>query len=135
MLRVEWTEGTKSDSFIMVHTVIQNYYVPYPSMHPRKRGWCMVIKSIPMGHIETDDLTEEVAYQDTEISPVNDEIEVESISNLCDTLAEVQQVDYVDEKHEEFRSEDNIGSSEDNEGYKDKEDNESYEDNEHDEEF
>ncbi|CAK8563425.1 unnamed protein product [Lathyrus sativus] len=101
----------------MSHIIKQVYYVPYPSIQPHKPGWCVVIKTKPLGHIETDDLVEDVAYQDDEISQINDVVEVEKITNLCDTLAEGHQIDAfmllvdnnVDEEHEEFGSEDIIG--------------------------
>ena len=110
------------DPFIMSHIVKQVYYVPYPSIQPRKRVWCVVIKTKPLGHIETDDLVEDAAYQDDEISQINDVVEVEQITNLCDTLAEGHQIDAsmllvdnnMDEEHEEFGSEDIIGSDDEN---------------------
>ncbi|KAI5401719.1 hypothetical protein KIW84_066259 [Lathyrus oleraceus] len=110
------------DPFIMSHIVRQVYYVPYPSTQPRKRGWCVVIKTKPLGHIEADDVVvEDVAYQDDETSQVNDVIEVEQITSLCDTVVEGHQVDAstlltendVDEECEEFVSEDSIRTDED----------------------
>lgn len=62
-------------------------------IHPRKRGWCVLIKTKPFGHIETDDLVEDVAFQDDEISQINDVIEVEKITNLCDTVVKGNQID------------------------------------------
>lgn len=56
------------DPFIMSDIVRKVYYVPYPSIHPRKWRWCVVIKTKQLGHIETDDPVEDVAYQDDEIS-------------------------------------------------------------------
>lgn len=47
----------------MSHIVRQVYYVPYPSIMPRKRGCVVVMKTKPLGHIETRDLVEGVAYQ------------------------------------------------------------------------
>ena len=115
------------DPFIMAHNVRQVYYVPYPSITPRKRGWCVVIKTNPMGHIETDEVMEDVAYQDDEISPVNEVIEIEEITSLCDTAVEGQQVDatiltstnLVEEEHEELGEpeENNFTSDEDNDDY------------------
>ncbi|XP_058732953.1 uncharacterized protein LOC131604516 [Vicia villosa] len=117
----------KYDPFIMAHNVRQVYYVPYPSITPRKREWCVVIKSNPMGHIETDELMKDVAYQHDDISPVNEVIEIEEIVSLCDTAVEGQQVDAsillstnpMEEEHEELgESEDNnIRCDEDNEDY------------------
>ncbi|CAK8533224.1 unnamed protein product [Lathyrus sativus] len=110
------------DPFIMSHIVRQVYYVPYPSIQSRKHGWCVVIKTKPLGHIETDDLVEDAAYQEHEISQINDAVEVEEITNLCDTLAEGHQIDAsvllvdnnVDKEHEEFGFEDIIGSDDEN---------------------
>lgn len=76
-----------------------------------------------MGHIKIDDvIVEDVAYQDDETSQVNDVIEVEQITTLCDTVVEGHQVDVstllvendVDEEYEEFVSEDGIRSDDDN---------------------
>ncbi|CAK8570327.1 unnamed protein product [Lathyrus sativus] len=110
------------DPFIMSHIVKQVYYVLYPSIQSRKRGWCVVIKTKPLDHIEIDDLVEDAAYQDDGISQINDVVEVEEITNLCDTLAEGHQIDAyvllvdnnVDEEHEEFGFEDSIGSDDEN---------------------
>ena len=113
----------------MAHNVRQVYYVPYPSITPRKWEWCVVIKSNPMGYIGTDDVMEDVAYQDDEISPVNEVIEIEEIVSLCDIVVEGQQVDAtillstnpVEEEHEELGEfeDNNIRSDEDNEDYDD----------------
>ena len=104
------------DPFIMSHIVRQVYYVPYPSIVPRKRGWCVVIKTKPLGHIETGDLVEDVAYQVDEVEQINDVIAVEQIISLSDAMVEGHQVDAyillvennIDEEHEELGSEDNI---------------------------
>lgn len=45
----------------MTHNVRKFYYIPYPSMQPRKRGYCVVMKSNPTGHIENDDVTKDVS--------------------------------------------------------------------------
>ena len=113
----------------MAHNVRQVYYVSYPTITPRKRGWYVVIKSNPMGHIDTDKVMEDVAYQDDEISPVNEVIEIEEIIILYDNEVEGQQVDAtillttnpVEEEHEE------LGESEDN-NFRSDEDNENYDD-------
>ncbi|CAK8531640.1 unnamed protein product [Lathyrus sativus] len=106
----------------MSHIVKQVYYVPYPSNQPVKHGWCAVIKTKPLGHIKIDDLVEDVAYQDDESSQINDVVEVEQITNLCDTMVEGHQIDAfvllvensVDEEYEEFRFEDTIGPDDEN---------------------
>ncbi|KAI5428695.1 hypothetical protein KIW84_033623 [Lathyrus oleraceus] len=106
----------------MSNIVRQVYYVPYPSIVPHKRGWCVVIKTKPLGHIETGDLVENVAYQVDEVEQINDVIVVEKIISLSDTMVEGHQVDApillvennVDEEHEELGSEDNITSDDEN---------------------
>ncbi|CAL5193609.1 unnamed protein product [Lathyrus oleraceus] len=101
----------------MSHIVRQVYYVPYPSILQRKRGWCDVIKTKPSSHIETDDPVEDVDYQVDEIYQINDVIEVEQITSLCDTMVvRGHQVDTsmllvendVDEEHAEFGFKDKI---------------------------
>ncbi|CAK8561790.1 unnamed protein product [Lathyrus sativus] len=106
----------------MPHIVRQFYYVPRPSIVPRKRGWCVVIKTKSLGHIKIDDLVEDIPYQVDEISQINDVIKIERITSLCDTVVEGHQFDAsilleennMDEDHEEFGSEDNIGSDDEN---------------------
>lgn len=76
-----------------------------------------------MGHIETDDPMEDVVYQDDDISPINEVIEIEQITSQFDIAVKGQQVDvtiflsknHVDEEHEEFEYENNIRLYEDNE--------------------
>ena len=97
------------DPFIMSHIVRQVYYVPYPSFVPRKRGCCVVIKTKPLGHIETNDLVEDIAYQVDEVEEINYVIADEHTTSLSDTMVEGHQVDE-DEDHKEFGSEDNITS-------------------------
>ncbi|CAK8538870.1 unnamed protein product [Lathyrus sativus] len=109
------------DPFIISHIVKKVYYIPYPSTVPRKRGWSVVIKTKPLGHIETGNPLEDVAYQVDELEQINDVIEVEQITNFSDTTIEGHQVDasiLLDEndnhdEHEEFGSEDNITSDDD----------------------
>ncbi|CAK8563435.1 unnamed protein product [Lathyrus sativus] len=106
----------------MSHIVRQVYYVPYPSIVPCKRGWCVVIKTKPLGHIETDKIVEDIGYQVDEISQINDVIEVERMTSLCDTMVEGHQVDAsilleennVDGENDEFGYEDNIISDDEN---------------------
>ena len=61
-----------------------------------------------MGHIETDNLVQDVAYQVDEVE-VNDVIPDEHTTSLFDTMVEGNQVDK-DEDHEDCGSEDNITS-------------------------
>jgi hypothetical protein len=42
----------KFDPFILASKCCQVYYVPYPSHHRRKKGWCSAIKTKPRGQIE-----------------------------------------------------------------------------------
>ncbi|CAK8535607.1 unnamed protein product [Lathyrus sativus] len=106
----------------MSHIVRQVYYVPYPSIVPRKRGWSVVIKTKPLVHIETGHPLEDVAYQVDEVEQINDVIAIEQITSLSATTVEGHQVDasiLLDEndnhdEHEEFGSEDNITSDDDN---------------------
>ncbi|CAK8534719.1 unnamed protein product [Lathyrus sativus] len=124
------TKYKEYNPFIMAHNVRQVYYIPYLSIQPSKRGWCVLIKSNPVGYIKFDGVMEDgVAYQDDEISPVNEVIEIEEITSLGDTVVVGQQVDttillsanHVDEEEEESGdSEDNnIISDEDNDDYED----------------
>ncbi|XP_058763487.1 uncharacterized protein LOC131636921 [Vicia villosa] len=95
------------DHFIMAHLVRQVYYTK------------------PIGHIETDELVEDLAYQVDEMSQNNHVIEVEQLTSLCDNEVEGQQVDSsvllpsnnVDEDDEESEAEDNFESNEDNEDF------------------
>lgn len=111
----------------MAHSVRQVYYVPYPLIQPRRRERCVVIKFKPMSHIGTNDPMEGIAYQDNEISPINEVIKIEEITNWCDIVVKGQQVDItallpkniMDEKHEELESEDNNRSNEDDQDFKD----------------
>ncbi|CAK8540707.1 unnamed protein product [Lathyrus sativus] len=120
----------KYDPLKMAHNVRKVYYIPYPSIQPSKRGWYVIIKSSPMGYIESDGVMEDdVAYQDDEISPINGVIEIEKITSLGDTVVVGQQVDvtillsanHVEEEQEDSGdSEDNnIISNEDNDDYDD----------------
>ncbi|CAK8535861.1 unnamed protein product [Lathyrus sativus] len=106
----------------MSHIVRQVYYVPYPSIVPRKRGWCVVIKTKPLGHTETGNLVEDIAYQVDKVEQINDVIGVEQITTLSNTTVEGHQVDAsiflvennMDKELEEFGSEDNITSDDEN---------------------
>lgn len=81
------------DPFIMAHNVRQVYYVPYPPTVPRKRGWSVAIKTRPRGRIETAERNEEVAYQNDEMSHVNEIIDVEQVTGWCDSQDVGDQVD------------------------------------------
>ncbi|CAK8537514.1 unnamed protein product [Lathyrus sativus] len=114
----------------MAHNVRKVYYVPYPSIQPSKLGWCVVIKSNPMGYIESDGVIEDdITYQEDEISPINGVIEIKKNTILGDTIVVGQQVDvtillsinHVEEEQEESGDSENnnIISDEDNENYDD----------------
>lgn len=74
------------DPFVMAHNVRQVYYVPYPSKMITKRGWCVAIKTKPRGRIETNETDQEVGAYQMDSSNVNNVIEVEPFSRLCDDL-------------------------------------------------
>lgn len=71
---------------------------------------------------------EDVVYQVNEISKINDVIEVEKVTSLCDNVVMGQQVDAfillsannMDEDNEKFEFEENVESNENNEDYEDK---------------
>jgi hypothetical protein len=48
------------------------------------RGWCAAITTKPRGHVEIDNIEDEMAYQSDEMSPVIPVAEIESISCLRD---------------------------------------------------
>ncbi|XP_058784597.1 uncharacterized protein LOC131659423 [Vicia villosa] len=89
------------------------------------RGLCVVIKTKPIGHIETDDIVEDLAYQVDEVGPINDVIAVGQITNLSNITNEGYEVDAsvllvednVNEEHEGVGSEDSITSNDDNDMY------------------
>ena len=82
------------DPFILASKFSQVYYVPYPSHHRRKHGWCAAIKCKPRGEIETEVLQDkEIPYQDDEISHVPDVIEVDPVIDLVDRDVDGQQFD------------------------------------------
>jgi hypothetical protein len=72
------------DPFIIAHKARQVYYVPYPEMCRDMRGWCAAITTKPRGHVEIDNIEDEMAYQSDEMSPVIPVAEIESISCLRD---------------------------------------------------
>jgi hypothetical protein len=69
------------------------YYVPYPSHHRRKHGWCAAIKCKPRGQFETEVPDKEIPHQDDEISHVPDVFEVDPVTNLVDRNVDGQQLD------------------------------------------
>jgi hypothetical protein len=81
------------DPFILASKCSQVYYVPYPSHHRRKRGWCSAIKTKPTCQIEKEVSDIEVPYQDDEMSHVPDVIEVDPVTNLVDTEVDGHQID------------------------------------------
>lgn len=110
------------DPFILASKVTQVYYVPYPSHHRRKQGWCAAIKTKPRGQIETDDIIPniEVAYQDNEMSHVPEVIEVDPVTNLIDREADGQEIDsdmLFNDTEESSNSEDNLEEANNPEDY------------------
>jgi hypothetical protein len=81
------------DPFILTSKCCQVYYVPYPSHHRRKRGWCSAIKTKPRGQIEKEVSDIEVPYQDDEMSHVPEVIEVDPVTNLVDREVDGHQID------------------------------------------
>jgi hypothetical protein len=69
------------------------YYVPYPSHHRAKRGWCSAIKTKPRGQIEREVPDIEVPYQDDEMSHVPEVIEIDPVTNLVDIEDDSHQID------------------------------------------
>ncbi|KEH22221.1 hypothetical protein MTR_7g034450 [Medicago truncatula] len=112
-LTKEWTEDimhlTRSS---WQAKLLKVYYVPYPSNHRRKHGWCAAIKTKPRGQIETEDIIPniEVAYQDNEMSHVSEVIEVDPITNFVDREVNGQEID----AHLLFNDTEESSSSEDN---------------------
>ncbi|XP_058774567.1 uncharacterized protein LOC131648855 [Vicia villosa] len=122
---LEYNYLDSENKVVLFYCDWQVYFVPYPSIQRAKHDWCVAIKSKPIGHIETDDLVEDLAYQVDEMSQNNHVTEVEQLTSLCDNEVEGQQVDAsillpsnnVDEDDEESESEDNFESNEDNEDF------------------
>ena len=110
------------DPFILASKVTQVYYVPYPSHHRRKHGWCVAIKTKPRGQIETDDIIPniEVAYQDNEMSHVPEVIEVDQVTNLVDREVDGQEIDaemLFNDSEESSNCEDNLEEANNPEDY------------------
>ena len=87
------------DPFVIAQNVRQVYYVPYPLTRVDRRGWCVAIKTKPRGRIETsNDTVDDVPYQMDEMSNVNQVIEVEHITRLCDEPNTGEEVNDDDEE-------------------------------------
>jgi hypothetical protein len=116
------------DPFILASKCCQVYYVPYPSHHRRKRGWCSAIKTKPRGQIETEVPDIEVPYQDDEMSNVPNVIEVDPVTNLVDRDVDGHEIDVevLIELLSNKNNEEDANNSEDNEeeGHMHEEDNE-----------
>ena len=50
------------DPFISVNNVRQMYYVSYLATRRDKHGWCIAIKTKPMGYVEFDHVQDDVPY-------------------------------------------------------------------------
>jgi len=81
------------DPFIITHNVRQVYYVPYPTSHTYKHGWCVAIKIKFISRIDYDHLEVKVSYEVDEMSDVNEVIEVEQVSKLKDLKVGIEEVD------------------------------------------
>jgi hypothetical protein len=73
------------DPFIIAQKARQVYYVPYPEMCTSMRGWCAAITTKPRGHVEIDNIEDEMPYQSHDTSPVLPIPEIEAISCLRDS--------------------------------------------------
>ncbi|KAK2436720.1 hypothetical protein QL285_021692 [Trifolium repens] len=72
------------DSFILAQKARQVYYVAYPEMCRNLRGWCAAITTKPRGHVEIDNVDDEMPYQSNEMSPIVPITEVEQLQGLAD---------------------------------------------------
>jgi hypothetical protein len=102
------------------------YYVPYPSHHRAKQGWCSAIKTKPRGQIEKEVSDIEVPYQDDEMSHVPNVIEIDPVTNLVDKDVDGSQIDAEVLKELLNNNEEDANNSKDNEEDRDihEEDNE-----------
>jgi hypothetical protein len=48
------------------------------------RGWCAAITTKPRGHVEIDNIDDEMPYQSNEMSPIVPITEVEQLRGLAD---------------------------------------------------
>ncbi|PNX89694.1 hypothetical protein L195_g045816, partial [Trifolium pratense] len=58
------------DPFILAQKARQVYYVAYPEMCRDLRGWCAAITTKPRGHVEIDNVDDEIPYQSNEMSQI-----------------------------------------------------------------
>jgi hypothetical protein len=72
------------DPFILAQKARQVYYVAYPEMCRNLRGWCAAITTKPRGHVEIDNVDDEMPYQSNEMSPIVPITEVEQLQGLAD---------------------------------------------------
>ena len=105
------------DPFTMAHNVRQIHYIPYPSTKTDKRGWCAAITTKPRGRIEKNEIDDEPAYQEDEMSNVDDVIAVEPLSSLtvAEEAEEVPSDGDIDEDDEEVGGDDNGDDDDDQE--------------------
>jgi hypothetical protein len=114
------------DPFILASKCSQVYYVPYPSHHRAKQGWCSAIKTKPRGEIEKEVPDIEVPYQDDEMSHVPNVIEIDPVTNLVDKDVDGSQIDAEVLKELLNNNEEDVNNSENDEEDRDihEEDNE-----------
>jgi len=88
----------------------------YLATQTNKHGWCVAIKTKPRGRKESNDVEEDVLYQEGSPSHTNEVIEVEGIFGLQDVEGGPEEVDepeepkqhvQVQEEKEEVLAEDN----------------------------
>ena len=93
------------DPFIIPHNVMQMYYVQYPTTQTGKHGWCVVIKTKPRGHMEFDDVEDDVPYQEGSPSHTNEVIKSEDIFAWQDVESDHEEVDEPEEPPQHVQEE------------------------------
>ena len=93
------------DPFIIPHNVRQMYYVQYPTTQTGKHGWCVVIKTKPRGHMEFDDVEDDVPYQEGSPSHTNEVIKSEDIFAWQDVESDHEEVDEPEEPPQHVQEE------------------------------
>jgi len=51
------------DPFILPQNIRQVYYVPHPNICRNLRGWCVAITTKPRGHVEVENIEDDLPYQ------------------------------------------------------------------------
>jgi len=84
------------EPFILPQKVKQVYYVTYPDICKNLRGWCVPVKTKPRGHVQVDNINDELSYQAEEMANVLPVTRIEHLQCLADT-SNVEVVDDDDE--------------------------------------